>query len=154
MILKQPPPLPGLSLLHYFQELHSWKSSDGLMDKAEECIFILSPTDQLFFEVHCTYLHPPALLCLRPVTGIVLPSQIFAQYLMFLWEDRIGRYLNPPSVCKRRKNKSCKCRLWRMLMHIHASNVCYRSNQQSFFFQITAHMFCCEGFQAIFLSVV
>lgn len=61
MTLTQPPPLSGLNLLYCFQVLHSWKSSAGLMDKAEECIFIFSPTDQFFFEVHCTYLHPQAL---------------------------------------------------------------------------------------------
>lgn len=71
MTLTQPPPLPGLNLLYCFQELHSWKSSAGLMDKAEECIFILSSTGTNF-SLRCivhTCTHKHSLLGLRPVTG-------------------------------------------------------------------------------------
>lgn len=36
---RKPPALPRLNLCYCIQEPHSWKSSDGLMDMAEEQIF-------------------------------------------------------------------------------------------------------------------
>lgn len=35
-MLKPPRAVLSLSLPYHIQELHNWKSSDGLMDKAEE----------------------------------------------------------------------------------------------------------------------